>query len=177
MPNLAIVFAIQSPALHIFVSRICLFCQIFKKEDSSLTVHLIDLVFLSFISVSELVHLYAVFFGQLRNRRMKIDIFDLHQKRNHIAGRTASETVKKLFTFRDNKRRCLFIVKRTEPLMASAGSLEFERPTTSTMLHLLLISSAMLLPLNINPPHFVYSTQKLGFLYFFNSISKFSKNT
>ena len=89
---------IQSPALHIFVSRICLFCQIFKKEDSSLTVHLIDLVFLSFISVSELVHLYAVFFGQLRNRRMKIDIFDLHQKRNHIPGRTASETVKKLFT-------------------------------------------------------------------------------
>ena len=117
---------IQSPALHIFVSRICLFCQIFKKEDSSLTVHLIDLVFLSFISVSELVHLYAVFFGQLRNRRMKIDIFDLHQKRNHIPGRTASETVKKLFTFRDNKRRCLFIVKRTEPLMASAGSLEFD---------------------------------------------------
>ena len=33
MPNLAIVFGFSPPALHIFVSRICLFCQIFKKRQ------------------------------------------------------------------------------------------------------------------------------------------------
>ena len=42
------------------------------------------------------------------------------------SGMSEKEKCNGLFNFRDNKRRCLFVVKRTQPIMTSACLFEFD---------------------------------------------------
>jgi hypothetical protein len=62
--------------------------------------------------------------GQFSDRRWEIDMFVFHHEPKNASPNAAAKTVERLTLRTDMKRRCLFLMKRTERLEICPGALE-----------------------------------------------------
>jgi hypothetical protein len=107
--------------LHIGRSPVCPLRKTSVEICRRLPVDLVELRFLAFTRKDVASQVDTVFAGKLLNGSTKIQVVVTLGELYYITRNAATEACENLFVLGNNKRRCLFIVKRTKAFVIAAG--------------------------------------------------------